>query len=267
MRCGCGVGIAVVTGRHQESGSHKRREGSEEQDHDQSTDQDQRPATAALLLAHSEASGKRLAVTTDDISLEPELRCAAQNAVDPKRPASERILYVSLLVRFEWDFHVASSLKQLVSSERDIALRTAAVRALATFDHAEVPSALLAPKRLAALSPAEREVTLSALLARPAHVPRVLDAVEAATLPRNAIGAAQRTALSKSKDTEVRERAAKLFGAPADGDRMKAYEAAKAVLALAPNAAHGKEPIPTTTAPGAAARPTTCSPRASRSGQ
>ena len=199
------------------------------------------PATAALLLAHSEASGKRLAVTSDDISLEPELRCAAQNAVDPKRPASERVLYVSLLGRFEWDSNAANALKQLVSSERDMALRTAAVRALATFDNAEVPSTLLAPKRLATLSPAEREVTLSALLGRPAHIPRVLDAVEAGALPRNAIGAAQRTALSKSKDAAVRERAAKLFGAPADGDRMKAYEASKAVLALAPNAAHGKE--------------------------
>jgi putative heme-binding domain-containing protein len=72
-------------------------------------------------------------------------------------------------------------------------------------------------------------------------VPRVLDAVESGVLPRNAISAAQRTALSKSKDAAVRDRAAKLFGTPADGDRMKAYEAAKAVLALAPNPSHGKE--------------------------
>ena len=92
-----------------------------------------------------------------------------------------------------------------------------------------------------ALTPLDREVTVSALIARPAHAPRVLDAVESGALPRTAVSAAERTALSKSKDAAVRDRAAKLFGAPADGDRMKAYEASKAVLALVPNAKHGKE--------------------------
>ena len=56
-----------------------------------------------------------------------------------------------------------------------------------------------------------------------------------------ALSAAQRTALSKNKDAAIRERVAKLLGAVADGDRMKAYEASKAVLGLTPNAAHGRE--------------------------
>ena len=168
---------------------------------------------------------------------------AADFAVMKSVSDDARLRAVGLLKHTDWSIASVPLAALAVSSVRDnpAELRTAAVRSLVMFDNAETAGALLAPKRLATLSPAEREVTLSALLARPAHAPRVLDAVEAGALPRNAIGAAQRTALSKSKDASVRERAAKLFGAPADGDRMKAYEAAKAVLALAPNAAHGKE--------------------------
>ena len=199
------------------------------------------PATAALLLAHAEASGKRLSVETANIGWEPHLRCAEQNALNTKYPAAVRLLYVSLLGRFENFSEPPKALFDIAGREPDGELRNAAVRALATFDNPEVAKSLLAQRRLAGLTPVDREITLSALLARPAHAPRVLEAVESGLLPRNAVSAAQRTALSKTKDTAVRDRAAKLFGAPADGDRMKAYEASKAVLALAPKAAHGKE--------------------------
>ena len=168
---------------------------------------------------------------------------AAEVAVKNSAPVEARLRAVNLLKHAEWSAASKALTALAITSARDnvAELRTAAVRSLVMFDNAEAAGALLAPKRLATLTPADREVTLSALLARPAHIPRVLDAVEAGVLPRNAIGAAQRTALSKNKDATVRDRAAKLFGAPADGDRMKAYEASKAALALAPNAAHGKE--------------------------
>jgi len=168
---------------------------------------------------------------------------AAEIAATKSASAEARLRAVGLLKRADWSDASASLTSLATSSARDVApeLRTAAVRALAVFDNAEAASTLLAPQRLAPLTPVDREVTLSALLARPAHVPRVLDAVDSGVVPKNAISAALRTALSKGKDTAVRDRAAKLFGAPADGDRMKAYEAAKAVLAFAPNATHGKE--------------------------
>jgi putative heme-binding domain-containing protein len=120
-------------------------------------------------------------------------------------------------------------------------LRSTAIRALASFDEPEVTQALLTPKHWSAISAAEREVTIAALLARPAHVPRVLDAVESNALPKNAVTATERRALAKSKDPVIRDRAAKLLGQPADGDRMKAYEAAKVSLPLKPTPAHGKE--------------------------
>jgi putative heme-binding domain-containing protein len=158
-------------------------------------------------------------------------------------PVEEQLSIVSLLRHTGWaDASVPLTTLMNESPLRTPAeVRAAAVRAIATFDNAEASAALLAPKRLAALTPLDRDVTVSALLARPAHAPQVLEAVESGLLPRNAVSAAHRTALSKSKDAAMRERAMKLFGAPADGDRMKAYEAAKAVFALAPDAAHGKE--------------------------
>jgi putative heme-binding domain-containing protein len=177
----------------------------------------------------------------------PWVRSAVADAVDivcrPGLPIERQLRCVALLKHTDWRdaalplTNLATNVTSLTPGE----VRAAAVRTLVTFENSEVAATLLAPKRLATLTPADREVTLSAMLARPAHIPRVLDSVESGVLPRNAIGAAQRTALSKSKDAGVRDRAAKLFGAPADGDRMKAYESAKAVLALAPNAAHGRE--------------------------
>jgi putative heme-binding domain-containing protein len=129
----------------------------------------------------------------------------------------------------------------VATSKEPFELRTAAIRAAATFNESEVTNELLAAKRWAALAPAEREVTLSALLTQASHVPRVLDAIEAGALPKNVLSAAQRTALSKSKDAAVRDRVTKLLGAAADGDRMKAYEAEKVVLTLTPNPKHGGE--------------------------
>jgi putative membrane-bound dehydrogenase-like protein len=170
-------------------------------------------------------------------------KTAADTAVMGSAPAEARLRAVNLLKHAEWRDASMSLILLATSTVRDTDgdLRTAAARSLVMFDNAEVAGTLLAPKRLATLTPAEREITVSALLARPAHVQRVLDAVDAGVLPRNALSAVQRTALSKNKDATIRDRAAKLFGAPADGDRMKAYEAAKAALALTPSAAHGKE--------------------------
>src|SRR5207253_434405 len=134
---------------------------------------------------------------------------------------------VGLLKHADWKI-AGPALIAVATSDAAFDLRVAAIRALVTFDDAEAASALLSQKRWPALAPAEREATLGALLARPFHVPRVLDAIDSGAVPKNALSAAQKNALFKNKDAAVRERAAKLLGAPADDDRMKAYDAAKA---------------------------------------
>lgn len=147
---------------------------------------------------------------------------------------------IGLLKHADWKV-AGPALMTVAMSKDPLELRTVAIRAAASFNETEVTGSLLAAKRWAATPPTEREMTLAALLSLPAHVPRVLDAIESGALPKNALSAAQRTALSKSKDATVRDRVAKLLGAPADGDRMKAYEAEKVVLDLTPNPKHGGE--------------------------
>ncbi len=196
----------------------------------------------ALLVGAAESASIRFDDKQTPAFLVSEVE-AAGVALRKEASLKSRIDAVILLKHLQWSA-VSKPLTALAASasgDTSADLRSAAVRALASFDNPEASAALLAPKRLAALTPIERDVTVSALLARPAHAPRVLDAVESGVLPRTAVSAAQRTALSKSKDAAIKARAEKLFGAVAEGDRMKAYEASKAVLALAPNAKHGKE--------------------------
>jgi putative membrane-bound dehydrogenase-like protein len=165
---------------------------------------------------------------------------AAKIAQQHDASPESRTRAIDLLKHTDWKTSGAALLA-VVNAKESAELRTAAIRALATFNDPEVTNALLSQKHWNAIVPAEREVTMTALLAQPTQIPRVLDAIEAGALPKNVFSAAQRTALSKSKDATVRDRTAKLLGAAADGDRMKAYEAEKVVLGLTPHAAHGKE--------------------------
>lgn len=147
---------------------------------------------------------------------------------------------VGLLKHADWKA-AGPALMAVVMSKEPTELRTAAIRAAASFNEPDVTNTLLTAKHWAAIAPMERETTLAALLSQLPHVPRVLDAIESGALPKNALSAVQRTALSKSKDPTVRDRVTKLLGAAADGDRMKAYEAEKVVLSLTPNPKHGGE--------------------------
>jgi putative membrane-bound dehydrogenase-like protein len=165
---------------------------------------------------------------------------AAKFAQKHDEPLEGRTMAIDLLKHTDWKT-AGAALLALVNGPESAEIRTSAIRALATFNDPEVTNGLLSQKHWNAIVPAEREVTMAALLAQPAQVPRVLDAIESGALPKNVLSAAQRTALSKSKDAAIRERTAKLLGDVAGGDRMKAYEAEKVVLALQPTASHGKE--------------------------
>jgi putative heme-binding domain-containing protein len=69
----------------------------------------------------------------------------------------------------------------------------------------------------------------------------LLDALEEGTVTKGHVLPSQRTALLKSKDPAVRERAEKLFGTASAGDRAKAFEDAKAALVLAASGEPGRE--------------------------
>lgn len=119
-------------------------------------------------------------------------------------------------------------------------LQLVAVRALAALESAEAIQPLLRGEFWNRATPALREALLVALLARAPLVPALLNAVERADIPASALDANRRQQLLKHKDAAIRDRATKLFALPA-GDRMKAFEEAKAALALAPRPRNGRE--------------------------
>ena len=197
----------------------------------------------ALLAGFAEA--KSLTLSESEPALGKVLREAAMTLNDGakadavKVPSATTRAALALIARAGWQT-AQEPLSQVALRSKDAEIKEAALRTIAGFNETEAASLLLSKERWASFTPAEREITLAALLARPPHVPRVLDAIESGALPKNALSTAQRTALSKNKDSAIKERAASLLGAPAEGDRMKAYESAKAVLALTPNAANGR---------------------------
>jgi len=193
----------------------------------------------AFLAGVADGANVRFGDNISD-SLRTALADSAQIAQQHEAPPESRARAVGLLKHADWKL-AGPALMAVATGKDAFDLRTAAIRAAVTFDEPEVAGELLSAKRWAATPPTERETVIAALLAQPAQVPRVLDAVESGAVPANALSATQRTALSKNKDTAIQERAAKLLGAPASGDRMKAYEAEKVVLALTPSATHGRE--------------------------
>ena len=202
---------------------------------------DNTPAVLRIAFLAGVADGANVRIGENaSPSLAASIADSAKLAQRHDASLESRERAVGLLKHADWK-EAGPALMAVVMSKEPADLRTAAIRAAASFNEPDVTNVLLSAKHWAAIAPAERETTLAALLAQLPHVPRVLDAIESGALPKNALSAVQRTALSKSKDTAVRDRVTKLLGAAADGDRMKAYEAEKVVLTLTPNARHGGE--------------------------
>jgi putative membrane-bound dehydrogenase-like protein len=202
---------------------------------------DKTPAVLRIAFLAGVADGANSHIGDNaSSSLSTAIADSAKLAQQHYAAAESRERAIGLLKHADWKI-AGPALMAVVMSKEPTELRTAAIRAAASFDEPDVANALLSAKHWAAIAPIERETTLAALLAKTVHIPRVLDAIESGALPKNALSAVQRTALSKSKDAAVRDRVTKLLGAAADGDRMKAYEAEKVVLTLTPNPKHGAE--------------------------
>ncbi|MHA3771245.1 PVC-type heme-binding CxxCH protein [Verrucomicrobiota bacterium sgz303538] len=138
-------------------------------------------------------------------------------------------------------FEVAGHALITALDSADPQVQTGAVRSLARLQDRQSVEALLDPKRWNQLPPAVREAVLTAVLSRPRLIPVLLDSLENHLLPTNAIDSLRRQQLQKHADRGIRERATKLLAQPASGDRQKAFESAKAALALAPHPANGRE--------------------------
>ena len=137
-------------------------------------------------------------------------------------------------------FETASPALLAALNSTEMQAQTAAVRALARFQDRQSADVLLDPKRWNQLPPAIREAVLNAMFSRPWLVQSLIEALEKQTFATSAIDSLRRRQLLKHSNKDIRARAEKLFTQPASGDRQRAFEEAKAALALTPHPSNGR---------------------------
>ena len=165
---------------------------------------------------------------------------AARLATSPGESTATRKAAIGFLANAEPTQACAALLPVLVATE-PAEMQLAAVRSLVSLPADTAARDLLAPGRWNALPPNTRGVILASMLTQPRHVRALLEAIEAQQLPENVLTRAQRESLRKHSDAAIRERARMLFAAAETGDRMKAYEQARAALSLSGHAANGRK--------------------------
>lgn len=195
---------------------------------------------ACLALGSAERSGKRLTPEVANDWTDVLLQMAAENLQEKEVSREVLLLSIRLLSHGVWK-SAGETLQHHALNQRDDELRTTAIRALAGFAEPEVCATLLAAGAWVKYTPTQRETVISALLGNPAHVASILDAIETSRLPANTIPAIRRGAFLKHADADIRARAEKVFATATPGDRQKAFDNAKAVLALKADAKHGRE--------------------------
>jgi putative heme-binding domain-containing protein len=165
---------------------------------------------------------------------------AKRLAGDGSVPLARRLLAAKLLASAEAPTNNPVLLECLRPIE-PIELQSVAVRALTQPRNVSGVLALLAPNRWHGFAPGLRSTVLGAVLNRPEHHAALLDALESGAVPVSAVDSSRREPLKKSKIESIRQRAEKLFGTAASGDRQNAFEAARACLALQPVPRNGLE--------------------------
>jgi len=157
------------------------------------------------------------------------------NAVNGELPAYKRMAAIRFLGEVP---EVGSeALLALVMLRNAKELQVAAAQAL-------VKSAESFPPEIFAdwrwLSPDLREIFVEFLVSKPERAFLLLDAVERGKVPAWNINANRRRVFLNSRDAKVKERAEKLLGSGAMGDRRKAFEELKGVLTIPSDVEKGR---------------------------
>jgi len=170
-----------------------------------------RDIVSALLLRLPTAAQARLTGAGGGkvgVILAGLLADARTTAADLKKPAASRAGAVRSL-RFAPFNDVRTLLADLLALRQPLAVQTAAIETLASFEDVRVASLLL--QGWPGMSPKLRATATEALFTRPAWIGAFLDAVEKGTLGRADVDLARLDLLKKYPVAVVRERAAKIF--------------------------------------------------------
>jgi putative membrane-bound dehydrogenase-like protein len=128
---------------------------------------------------------------------------------DRESDPADRVLAVSLMAHRPFE-EAAEQLPPLIDPDQPVDVRLAAVATLGRFgDEPDVAPLLLSGWSTA--TPSVRAAILSALIARPSWSEALVDAIESGQVPAGQIPQASRSALLRSRDESVRDRAAKFF--------------------------------------------------------
>lgn len=186
-------------------------------------------ALAAKLAKSANAQVRELAQQLS-VTFGSQTALAAQRAqlTNAKMPVAERVAALESLVAAK-DGGLPSLLPGLLN---DTALRDGALRAMATFDDAKFPAAILTiyPK----LAAAERKSALATLVARPAYAKELLAGIAAGKVAAKDVSADLLRSLRALKQAELVKQVEQFFGVSrvSDADKQKEIAQLKETLLL-----------------------------------
>lgn len=177
----------------------------------------------AFLLGLGEAARKSFAE-----KLQPR---AVEASTDANLAVAVRLLAIRFLNREN-----RAHLIDLVASSQPKEVRQAAIRSLA--ETQKLPIARKLISRHAAVGPDIRSILADALVSKKSFHPLILDALESGTLPLHVLSLTQRRRLTSN--SAVKARAAKLYDARENSNRMQVYHDYKSILKMSTDPAVGK---------------------------
>jgi putative heme-binding domain-containing protein len=133
-----------------------------------------------------------------------------------------------------------SALRDFARNEFGNDLAFVALKSMREADAAALLPELLGRKYWRSLPPRARESLVGFIMTRPAFIRQLFGAIESGEFPRQAIDAARRQQLLKSKTVDIQKRAETVFGEPVPSDRSAAFASARAVLQLSANGGNGR---------------------------
>jgi putative heme-binding domain-containing protein len=173
---------------------------------------------------------------------------ALTTAQDSNQPAERRRVALGLVAQGNFA-QTGDALLTLVDPRQPSEVQAAAVRALGLMRDERIAATLLDAQRFPAYTPRLREDVLSTMLSNPQHLPGLMTAIEAGTVPRGAVDSLRRRQLTEHRDPALRDRARRLFDTAAAGNRAKVYDELKGLVSLTADPVNGQAVFKKTCAP------------------
>lgn len=163
---------------------------------------------------------------------------AQRTATDERQAPADREQAIQLLGNGEFD-KVSATLTSRIEPRQPQNVQMAAVRTLASFNHPQVASLLIAG--WSGCTPPVRGEVVEALLSRTDRLDAFFDAIESKKIPTAQVPATRQALLLKNPDEKIRNRAARLFATDAPSPRKEVIALYQPALKLAADKERGRK--------------------------